>query len=590
MASGRHGRHRAEPVFEPPRRRTGRRGVLAAVIVVVLVAGVLVVVGRRGAGSCSSRDPVLVGVDAAVDIAPVAMEAAEGFNATRAAVDGRCVLVQVTEQSPAPVLRTLIGDRAGVLAHRPDAWIADSSAWIRLARKQGAPSMAPSETVMAASPLVFATRRSLAQRFATRNTDMSWEMIFPATARGRLQPTGDEPDIVRIPDPSVAGAGIATVAAARDIAGEGDQGDKELTAFVRMAQAGSAPDYRSMLAAVDDHSFWKRPVVVVPEQSVWLHNRTPSPDPVVALTPKEGTIILDYPYVVTSADPADAAGARLFGNWLTSPEVRAAVRGGGFRLPDGMDAPMNAGPEIPSGRPRPRPSITPLMIDEALDAWSRLAPPSNILVLADAAKHMAEPIAGAKGDTPLSVALQATHLGLQLFPGSTRMGLWEFADGLGGGKGYRSLVRLGPITQPDGADDQFTRQSRLDRFTQTLKAYKDRDSSLYDSIFAGFREVTDKYDPAMNNSLLIITAGKDDGKGLSRQDLADRLRQDWDPDHPVQIIVLAFGKNVDTAGLREITSITNGSLHVATSAGEIIDVFLSALARRLCHPTCVKPG
>ncbi len=596
MASGRpagHGRHRAEPVFEPPRRRTGRRGVLAAAIVVVLVAGVLFLAGRGGAGSCSSRDPVLVGVDAAVDIAPVVMEAAGRFNATRAGVDGRCVLVQVTEQSPAPVLRTLIGDRAGVLAQRPDAWIADSSAWVRLARKQGAPSLAPSETVVATSPLVFATRGSLAQRFATGNTEMSWEMVFPATARGRLQPTADEPDIVRIPDPSVAGAGIATVAAARDIAGEGGKGDKELTAFVRMAQAGSAPDDRSMLAAVDDRSFWQRPVVVVPEQSVWLHNRTPSADPVVALTPKEGTIILDYPYVVTSEDPADAAGARLFGNWLTSAEVRAAVRRDGFRLPDGpdgMDAPPDAGPGIPSGRPRPRPSITPLVIDEALDAWSRLAPPSNILVLADAAGHMAEPISGGKGDTPLSVALEATHLGLQLFPGSTRMGLWEFADGLGGGKGYRSLVRLGPITQPDGEGDQFTRQSRLDGFTRTLRAYKGRDSSLYDAILAGFREVTGKYDPAMNNSLLIITAGRDDGKGLSRQALVDRLRKDWDPDHPVQIIVLAFGKNVDRAALGEITSITNGSLHVATGPGEIIDVFLSALARRLCHPTCVKPG
>ncbi|MFC4586495.1 substrate-binding and VWA domain-containing protein [Sphaerisporangium corydalis] len=589
MASARPGRHRAEPVAEPPRRTGRRRGAAAAVIAVVLVAAVLVVAVRSG-GGCSSRDPVLVGVDAAVDIAPVAMEAAERFNATKAAVDGRCVLVQVTEQSPAPVLRTLIGDRAGVLAGRPDAWIADSSAWIRLARKQGAPSLASEETVVATSPLVFATRRSLAQRFATKKTEMSWEMVFPATARGRLQPTKDEPDVVRIPDPSVAGAGIATVAAARDIAGTGAKGDKELTAFVRMAQAGSAPDYRSMLAAVDDHSFWQRPVVVVPEQSVWLHDRTPSPDPVTALTPKEGTIVLDYPYVVTAADPADAAGARLFGGWLTTPEVRAAVRRGGFRLPDGRQAPDGGGPEIPPGQPRPRPSITPGVIDEALDAWSRLAPPSNILVLADASKHMGEPLDGQKGQTPLSEALKATHLGLQLFPPSTRMGLWEFAKGLAGGKGHRPLVGLGPITQPDGEDDQFTRQTRLDGYTQTLKAYKGRDSSLYDSILAGFHEVTEHYDPSMNNSLLIITAGRDDKAGISRQDLVRRLRDEWDPDHPVQIIVLTFGDDVDRAALNEITSITNGSLNVASDPGEIIDVFLSALARRLCHPTCAKAG
>lgn len=565
---------------------------LAAAVAVVVLAGVLVaVVAGTSGGACSGRDPVLVGVDAAVDIAPVAMEAAEGFNATKAGVDGRCVLVQVTEQSPAPVLRTLIGDQAGVLAGRPDAWIADSSAWVRLARKQGAPNIAAGETVMATSPLVFATRRSLAQRFATGKTEMSWEMIFPATARGRLEPTSDEPDVVRIPDPSVSGAGIATVAAARDIAGDTSQGARELTAFVRMAQAGSAPDYRSMLTAVDDRSFWQRPVVVVPEQSVWLHDRVPSSDPVVALHPKEGTIILDYPYVVTASDPADATGARLFGDWLAgSPTVKEAVRRGGFRLADGKDAPIGSGPEIPPGRPRPRPSITPAVIDQALDAWSRLAPPSNLLVVADAGKHMAQPIAGDKGTTPHSVALQAAHLGLQLFPSSTRMGLWEFAKGLDGDKGYRSLVGLGPINQPDRGDDQFTRRSRLDRFTQTLQAYKNRDSSLYDTVLAGFREVTHKYDPAMNNSLLVITAGRDDGAGLSRKDLVDDLRKEWDPDHPVQIIVLAFGKDVDSAALGEITAVTNGSLHVATTPGEIIDVFLSALARRLCHPTCTKAG
>lgn len=588
MAYGRPGRHRADPIIQAPPPRPRRRGLAAAAVALVVLAGVLVVVFRGGGGPCSGRDPVLVGVAAAVDIAPVVMGAAERFNASKTAVDGRCVLVQVAEQPPAPVLRTLIGDQAGVLPQRPDAWVADSSAWIRLARKQGAADLAPTETVIATSPLVFATRRSLAQRFAAGKTDMSWEMVFPATARGRLQPTADEPDVVRIPDPSVAGAGIATVAAARDIAGTGEKGAKELTAFVRMAQAGSAPDYRSMVTAVDDRSFWQRPVVVVPEQSVWLYDRTPSNDPVVALHPKEGTIILDYPYVVTAADPAEAAGARLFGGWLTSPEVQASVRRGGFRLPDGKAAPIDAGQEIPTDQPKPRPSITPSVIDEALDAWSRLAPPSNLLVLADGSKHMAEPIAEG-GTTRQSVALKAAHLGLQLFPDSTHIGLWEFAKGLDGAKGYRPLVGLGPITDPDRTGDQFTRRSRLDQYTQTLQPYKDSGSTLYGTILAGFREVSAKYDPAMNNSLLVITAGKDDGAGLSREELVRKLRGEWNPDRPVQIIVIAFG-DVDGAALGEITSVTNGSLHVASQPGEIIDVFLSALARRLCHPTCAKAG
>ncbi|GAT65150.1 VWA domain-containing protein [Planomonospora sphaerica] len=579
------GRHRVAAGAERRRHQALTRVSLAAVALAVAAAGAVVVITDRIGADCSG-EPVLVDVAAAVDIAPTVMEAAGRFNASRTEADGRCVLVQVTERPPATVLRTLIGDTAGVLAARPDGWISDSSAWIRLARKQGAADLAGTETVMATSPLVFATRTSLAKRFAVGRTEMNWRMVFPPTTRGRVQPTENEPDVVRVPDPSLAGAGIATVAAARDVVGSGAEADRALTAFVRWAQAGAAPDYRSMLDAIDERSFWKRPVVIVPEQSVWEHNQRPSADPLVALHPREGTINLDYPYVVTSGDPAKAAGSRAFASWLRAPETQDAVRRAGFRSADGSLGPYAPGPEIPTAAPRTRPTIVPAVIDEALEAWSRLAPPTNILVLADASRHMAEPIRGDKGRTKLTVALDAARLGLQLFPNSTHMGMWEFADARGAGGDHRERVGLGPITEAE--DGQVVRRSRLEELTRTLRADAKRDSSLHDSILAGFRELTGAYDEGMNNTLLVITAGKDDGRGISGGELAEKLREEWDPQYPVQVVVLAFGDDLDRATLDQVASITNGSLHVAREPGEIIDVFLSALARRLCHPTCRK--
>ncbi|WP_113700076.1 substrate-binding and VWA domain-containing protein [Nonomuraea lactucae] len=557
---------------------------LAGVATVVLVAATLVVLFGGGGALCSTREPVLVNVAAAVDVAPVAMEAAARFNETRTSSGGRCVLVQVTEQPPATVLRTLIGDRAGVLRERPDGWIADSSAWIRLARKQGASALPAGESVVATSPLVFATRSSLAQRFSVGKTEMNWRMVFPATVRGRLTPTDDEPDIVRVPDPSLAGAGIATVAAARDVVGTGPEADKALTAFVRWAQAGSAPDYRTMLAAVDDRAFWQRPVVIVPEQSVWSHSRQPSPDPVVALHPREGTINLDYPYVVTATDPDVAEASTVFAEWLRGQEAQELVRRAGFRSGDGMLPPISPGPEIPAEAPRTRPSVTPEDIDEALQAWSRLAPPTNILVLADVSRHMAERLKG--GGTRVGVALQAAKIGLRLFPESTHMGLWEFAQSIGGIRDYRERVGLGPINRPETG--QVVRRGVLDQLTSSITARPDLDSSLHDAILSGFREVGGEYREEMNNTLLVITAGKDDGRGAKLQQLLDVLKKEWDPDRPVQIVIIAFGDGVDRDGLARITTATNGSLHVAQQPDEIIDVFLAALARRLCHPTC-KP-
>ncbi|WP_182898732.1 substrate-binding domain-containing protein [Microbispora sp. H10830] len=581
------GRHRAAFAVERRRRQARWKGVVAALAAVAIVAAGGVLFLTRSTGTCSARDPILVSVAAAVDVAPPVMDAAERFNASGAGVEGRCVQVQVAEQPPAPVLRTLIGDRAGVLPDRPDGWIADSSVWVRLARKQGGQDIAADETVVATSPLVFATRRSLAERFAAGGTAMSWDMVFPATVRGRLQPTEHEPDIVRIPDPSVSGAGIATVAAARDIVGTGEKADRDLTAFVRMAQSGSAPDYRSMLGAVDAPGFWSRPVVIVPEQSVWAHNRGSGAEPVVALQPKEGTINLDYPYVVTAADPDRAAASRLFAAWLRSAATQEAVRKAGFRGADGQP-PFDSGAGISTELPRPRPSITAEVIDEALEAWSRLAPPSRLLVLADVSKENAEPIDGPKGaggKTRLDVAVEAAKLGLQLFPNETHMGLWEFARDLKDGADHRELVGLGPITKPDDGQEEI-RRTALFRVADGIKALGDRGSSLYDAIDAGFRSVSKGYDPLMSNALLVLTAGVDDGKGVSRRDLVDKLRKEWDPDKPVQIIVVAFGKAADRQALGEIVSATNGQLYVAQEPGQIIDVFLSALARRLCHPTC----
>jgi hypothetical protein len=278
-----------------------------------------------------------------------------------------------------------------------------------------------------------------------------------------------------------------------------------------------------------------------------------------------------------------AEASTAFAEWLRGPQAQEIVRRAGFRSGDGNQGPISPGPQIPPAAPKTRSSVSPQDIDEALRAWSRLAPPTNILVLADTSKHMAEPL---KGSTRVRVALDAAKIGLQLFPDSTHMGLWEFADGLGQIKSYQERVGLGPINEPESG--QVIRRSRLGEMTTTITAHPGRDSSLYDSILSGFRKVAGEYREDMNNTLLVITAGKDDGKGTRLAQLLEELRRDWKPDRPVQIVIIAFGTDVDRGGLGQIAAATNGSLHVAQEPGEIIDVFLAALARRLCHPTC-KP-
>ncbi|WP_181958133.1 hypothetical protein [Nonomuraea mesophila] len=95
------GRHRAALPPQQRRRKALRRGVLATLGAVAIVAAFAVVALGGGAVLCSAREPVLVSVAAAADVAPAAMEAAGRFNETETPVGGRCVLVQVTEHPPA---------------------------------------------------------------------------------------------------------------------------------------------------------------------------------------------------------------------------------------------------------------------------------------------------------------------------------------------------------------------------------------------------------------------------------------------------------------------------------------------------------
>ena len=86
-------------------------------------------------------------------------------------------------------------------------------------------------------------------------------------------------------------------------------------------------------------------------------------------------------------------------------------------------------------------------------------------MLADTSKHMAEKL---KNTTRLGVSLAAAKIGLRLFPDTTHMGLWEFADGLGQAKGYQQRVSLGPISRPESG--QLVRRSVLDQLTTTITA------------------------------------------------------------------------------------------------------------------------
>jgi hypothetical protein len=186
--------------------------------------------------------------------------------------------------------------------------------------------------------------------------------------------------------------------------------------------------------------------------------------------------------------------------------------------------------------------------------------------------------------TRIQATAQVAQGGLSLLPDDTELGLWTFSTELVGPQDWREDVTLGPLGQRIGS---ATRRQLVLAALAGLRPKPTGNTGLYDSILAAFRRMKNSYKPEMINSLLLLTDGKnDDPHGISLQQLLTTLNKEFDPNRPVQVIMIGFGQGVDRSELDQIARATRGSVHIAHTPAEIQKIFLSAISRRVCAPNC----
>src|ERR1017187_5802484 len=99
--------------------------------------------------------------------------------------------------------------------------------------------------------------------------------------------------------------------------------------------------------------------------------------------------------------------------------------------------------------------------------------------------------------------------------------------------------------------------------------------------------MTGTYQARYTNAVLVITAGVDNAPGdISAATLVNDLRKLYNPKRRVEIIMLVLGGKGDVPALQQISAATGGQAFEITSPSQVTSVFFSALARRLCSPTC----
>jgi Ca-activated chloride channel homolog len=297
--------------------------------------------------SCVSH-PAVLRVAASADIAPVIGDVARRFDRGQPRAGGHCVQVLVTAVQPAVAAARINGQRPAARRPAIDAWIPDSSLWVDIARRfpVGARAIRLTGLTLARSPLLIVMPGPAAARVPQFDASVGWSFLLPASAGG--PPSGLRLR-VELPDPAQSSAGLATLIELGRLLGlhspaAASRARVRFVRFARHARTTGPLDNPASLASFVRLAGTRRggkPVTVVSEQAVISYDRAHPGAPLAARYPvsarrRLGTPELDYPYVLTTADPLLRQVSEQFERALRQSYVPSLLRYLGFRTAGGV--------------------------------------------------------------------------------------------------------------------------------------------------------------------------------------------------------------------------------------------------------------
>lgn len=551
--------HRALPWL----RLSGHSSVtlLSALLVVVLVgwAAVAYLTSVSNGPTCVER------VSVRLAVAPVVAPAIEQI-AKAAANRQPCDTITVEARGSLAVAANLATPGAG---QTPDAWLPESTFWLRRARSTGAFEVPERGTSVASSPIVFALTEPVANRLGWPAKQVDWAALVGPQAR----------DVeVSIPDPAAAPAGVAVLLGMRALAA----GEPEPAAAVAAAMRRIAPNTLTVKADAGTVLPTEAGVpervdaFATTEQAVIRHNWLGAKK-LVAAYPGDDVATLDLPYVVLpgTRGPVREAATR-FLDVLLSPSARVTLASHGFRTAGGLppggvptDGRVRLDVRGPVALP-PDETLTELM-----NGWSGVRRSARILTVIDISGSMAAWVPET-GETRMSATIKTAQEGAGLLLDSSEIGVWVFSTRLDGDRDYQEVLPVGPLREQ--------RAEMVARLNE-VRVKPNGGTGLYDTTLAAYREARQHWTPGRINLALIMTDGKnEDADSIGREELLAELAKLQDPRRPLPILFIGLGGDIDRAELEAIAAATRGKVYVTKQPGGIRKIFFSALADLSCLP------
>jgi hypothetical protein len=253
--------------------------------------------------SCASTAHLAVTADPS--IAPVVREVAAQYDK----VKEHCSKIVVASQASVDTASMIAAGNGGGI----DAWIPDSAVWVNrmqsIASSLGrtAPTLTARQPI-ASSPVLFALPSTRAGDIGDQK--LSWKRVLGGTVAAL------------IPNPEASGASLAGLLALAQHAGTDTQQLNATMIALGKAIPDSAGAALSAAATAGPLT-----VAITSEHEVASYNAAHAAQPLTGVYPADGTVAVQYPYLLTPHGKSECAGAR--GRVRAGAAGRAAaVRGG----------------------------------------------------------------------------------------------------------------------------------------------------------------------------------------------------------------------------------------------------------------------
>jgi Ca-activated chloride channel family protein len=582
--------------------------VVVGVLLILLLRGVFTGGGGEDAGPGLPPNPdncLQLFVTASSEKAALLTQMADGYNRSGAEVGGRCVQVVVTSKASGGAMDALShGWNAAVDGLRPDVWTPAGSGWVGLlqqrlaARDQSDLVPAGELPHVAYSPLVIAMPRPMAQALGWPDKQLGWDDVYrlaqdprgwgsvghPEWGPFRLGKTN--PNYSTSGLNALVGEYFAATGLSSDLTVARIE-DPKVQDFVRAVESSvvhygdTTLTFLSNLQQADDRGEGLTYIsaATVEEKSVWDYNQgNPTGDPatlgdhpkpsvpLVAIYPKEGTLISDHPWVTLNAPWVDAdkrAASQSFLAWVKAPAQQEEFQRFAFRdaagNPGGLITPANG---LLPAEPKTLNPPAPEVLDRILTSWTELRKRAQVLLVLDVSGSMGEPAGG--GQSKLDLAKEAAINSLSLFAPDDDVGLWVFTTGLAGGADYQELIPVGPLGP------------HLDEFKRQIRGLVPLNGTpLYTAVHASVEALRSQLDPSRINGVVVLTDGRNEDP---RNSDLDGLLRYLDSELNVRVFPIAYGADADLTTLTRIAQASRAAVYDASDPTTITKVFVSVIS------------